>query len=287
MTPKALRHRRRNNSQILTMAQKHILLIDDDPILGDIMKRRLEEDGYRATWERDGEMGLSAMATLRPDLVLLDIIMPKVNGYEVLERMGKDPNISGIPVIVVSNSGQPVEIERILKLGVRDYIVKAHFSPEEVIQKVRGVVGEGEKGATSDLPKKAPGDTKILLIEDDPMLSEIAADRFRHDGYKVVLAHDGKEGLRIAGEEMPDLILLDIIMPGMSGFEVLRQLKEDEKLRVLPVIIFSNLAQDRDIAEGRRLGAVDFFIKANHTPAQVVEKVKSVLAHLESFQGKA
>ena len=266
------------------MAKKIILLIDDDPTLGDIMKTRIEEDGYLCVWEHDGHAGLERMRELHPDLLLLDIVMPRMNGYEVLETIHKDPLLSPVPVIVISNSGQPVEIERILDLGVKDYIVKAHFSPEEVMEKVENVIGPGEakglSGVDAPIPKKPPEQTKILIIEDDVMLSDIASDRFRRDGYQVVTAVDGKEGLLAVNRERPDIVLLDIIMPGMSGFEVLKQLKEDGELKNIPVVIFSNLAQERDIARGRKLGAVDFFVKANFTPAQVVERVKDILAKL-------
>lgn len=265
------------------MAKKIILLVDDDPTLGDIMKRRIEEEGYVCIWEHDGRMGLEKMRDLHPDLVLLDIVMPYMNGYEVLEETHADSVLSKIPIVVISNSGQPVEIQRILDFGVKDYIVKAHFSPDEVILKVRNIIGPGETSGVSLAalqPKKSPEETKILIIEDDLMLSDIASERFRHDGYQVVSVADGREGLAAAERERPDLVLLDIIMPGMSGFEVLKQLKQDEQLKHIPVVIFSNLAQDRDIAEGRRLGAIDFFVKANFTPAQVVERVKEILAKL-------
>src|SRR4051812_4327704 len=114
--------------------KKKILIIEDEQILGDILLNKLFEQGYDAAWELDGEAGLLKMREFKPDLILLDVVMPKKDGYEVLADMQKDPALAKLPVIIISNSGQPVEIERIVSLGAKDYIVKAQFSPDEVLE---------------------------------------------------------------------------------------------------------------------------------------------------------
>ncbi len=261
------------------MSKKTILLVDDDAILGEVLRNRLEEEGYACLWESDGEKGLETMRAVHPDLLLLDIVMPNMNGYEVLEVINRDASLVSIPVIVISNSGQPVEIERILGLGVKDYIVKAQFSPEEVITKIKKIIGGGiQPNAETNPSKKSPAETKLLIVEDEVMLSDIASDRFRHDGYQVFNACDGKEALVKAKEVHPDLILLDLIMPGIGGFDVLRTLKANPATASVPVVIFSNLAQESDILESRRLGAIDFLVKANFTPSQLLERVRILLA---------
>lgn len=262
------------------MNKKVILLIEDDAVLGEIMKKRIEEDGYRCFWEHDGKDGIAKLLETRPDLILLDIVMPNMNGYEVLERINADKTLFAIPVVVISNSGQPVEIEKILKLGVKDYIVKAHFSPEEVLEKVKNLIGGGGERVISDPLRfaKALAETKILIIEDEQMLSDIVSKRFREDKFQVFIANNGEVGLDMAEDVRPDLILLDLIMPGMGGFDVLKKLKESNDLRVIPVVILSNLAQEGEIARARRLGVADFLVKADFTPTQIVERTKSILA---------
>jgi len=123
---------------------KKILLIEDDEILLDILQRKLKQEGYDISLARDGEDGLSKMKEDKPDLVLLDIIMPKKNGFEVLYEMQNDSTLSGVPVIIISNSGQPVEIDRAKQMGARDYIVKTHFDPAEVLTKVVEQLGKEE-----------------------------------------------------------------------------------------------------------------------------------------------
>lgn len=120
---------------------KKILLVEDEELMIDILQRKLEKEGYEVSVARDGEEGLEAMKRSRPDLTLLDIIMPKMGGFEVMEEMQKDPKLKEIPVIVISNSGQPVELDRAQKLGAKDWLIKTEFDPQEVIEKVKKQIG--------------------------------------------------------------------------------------------------------------------------------------------------
>ena len=106
-----------------------------------LLQKKLVASGYEVSVARDGEEGLSMMRQDRPDLVLLDIIMPRKGGLEVMEEMKEDKELNGIPIIVVSNSGQPVELDRARALGAKDWLVKTEFEPEEVLQKVEKQIG--------------------------------------------------------------------------------------------------------------------------------------------------
>jgi DNA-binding response OmpR family regulator len=121
------------------------------------------------------------------------------------------------------------------------------------------------------------GKRRVLLVEDERMLAEMYATKFTMEGYEVVKAFDGAEGLAAAKESDPDIILLDIIMPKLDGFAVLKELRADPKLKSVPVVLLTNLGQDDDVSKGKKLGATDYFVKADHTPAEVVEKVKQTL----------
>lgn len=116
---------------------KKILLIEDDEILIGLLEKKIVQEGYDCITARNGLEGLEKMKETNPDIVLLDIIMPKMSGLEVMEEMQKDEKLKGIPVIVISNSGQPVEIDRIQKLGARDWLIKTEFNPQEVMEKVK------------------------------------------------------------------------------------------------------------------------------------------------------
>ena len=116
---------------------------------------------------------------------------------------------------------------------------------------------------------------KILIIEDDVFLNELMAKKLIEEGFDVLKAANGEEGLEQARQEKPDLILLDLILPGMDGFEILEKLKEDTETSSIPVIILSNLGQREDIERGFDLGADDYLIKAHFTPDEIVERARA------------
>lgn len=114
----------------------------------------------------------------------------------------------------------------------------------------------------------------ILIVEDDEFLRSLTAKRLEKEGYRVSVAVDGESAMTAAVENKPTLILLDLLLPGVDGFEVLKRLKAHDVLKVIPVIVFSNLGQKEDIEKASSLGADDFLIKANFTLDDVVNKIK-------------
>ena len=115
---------------------------------------------------------------------------------------------------------------------------------------------------------------RILIIEDDEFLLGLLVEKLTKEQFIVSVAFDGEEGLKKLKQEEPDLIILDLILPGMHGFEFLKRIKKDPKTSQIPVIILSNLGQRQEIEQGIKLGAVDYLVKANFTPKEIVEKIK-------------
>ena len=275
--------------------KKKVLIIEDELAHLDVMRQKLEKEGYNVAAATDGEAGYTMITTMNPDLILLDVILPKINGFDILERMQKD-NIH-TPVIVVSNSGQPVEVDRALALGALDFLVKAEFDPSDVVEKVRRVLGDASAGAppgrpdapsvrvaSSSLPSSSTvvgNDTvktlKILIIEDDRFLRDLIQQKLTKEGFTTLVAVDGEEGVKIAKEQKPHLVLLDLILPGIDGFEILRKLKSDAETSAIPVIVLSNLGQKEDMDRAMKAGAEDFMVKAHFTPTEIVSKIRSIL----------
>jgi len=121
---------------------KKILIIEDEKIMLNLLRDKLEREGYDVSIAHNGEEGLEKMKEVSPDIILLDIIMPKMGGFEVMEEMAKSEKLKNIPVIVISNSGQPVELEKVKNLGARDWLIKTEFDPQEVLQKVKKQLGD-------------------------------------------------------------------------------------------------------------------------------------------------
>jgi CheY-like chemotaxis protein len=121
---------------------KKILLIEDEKIMIGLLEKKLTREGYDVSVAENGEEGLEMMRKLKPDIVLLDIIMPKMGGFEVMEEMNKDPELKKIPIVIISNSGQPIELGKARELGARDWLIKTEFDPQEVLEKVKKQIGE-------------------------------------------------------------------------------------------------------------------------------------------------
>jgi DNA-binding response OmpR family regulator len=119
--------------------------------------------------------------------------------------------------------------------------------------------------------------SRILIVDDDAFLSGIYATKLELEGFEVLSARDGEEGVKTAAAEKPDLILLDVLMPKLDGFEALKRLKAEPATKDIPVIMLTNLGQKEDIEKGMQDGAVDYLIKAHFVPAEAVEKIKKVL----------
>lgn len=294
--------------------QKRIVVAEDDAVLRDALGGKLVKSGYLVERAEDGVIAIEKIRETHPDCVLLDILMPRKSGIEVLEDMNKDPALKNIPAIIISNSGQPAEIKRAQELGARDFLIKAVFDPNEVLEKVRNLL---EKGATQDAakgeewdirtqnvtaagaisspvpeqgttpaPGKAPGAPSagmdknkifILVVEDDKFLRELLVRKLGGEGFDVKNAIDAEMAFSILAERTPNIILLDLILPGVDGFEILARIKANPKLVDIPVIILSNLGQKEDLDKAMALGAKDFMVKANFTLDEIVTKVHSIV----------
>lgn len=266
--------------------KKKILIVEDEQALLDLLRAKLSRENYDVEVAADGAEGLAKIKSWQPELILLDIVMPKMDGYEVLERMHEE-NIK-IPVIIISNSGQPVEIEKTKKLGAVDHLIKTEFNPIDVIDKVRNYIDGGEESVreraktmpvlkeSKDVPLVG---IKVLLVEDDAFLREICSKKLVKEGFTVYEALDGEMALNGYVEIKPDIILLDIILPAIDGFQILHQIRSnaDASISKIPVIMLSNLGQDDDIKKAMEMGANDYLVKAHFTTEEIVGKIKKTL----------
>jgi DNA-binding response OmpR family regulator len=272
----------------MSEGDKKILIIEDEEVLIQLISAKLKKAGYKVETASDGEEGLDKIKNFSPDLILLDIVMPKVNGYEVLEQMQKGQ--IKIPVIIISNSGQAVEIEKTEKLGAVDFLVKANFNPEDVLNKVNNYLSIDQNKKDTVLepskiikPEKNEKvqqlNIKIFLVEDDSFLSDICGKKLVNEGYEVYTAVDGKEALDGIIANKPDLVLLDIILPSMDGFQVLSAVRsnQDETVAKVPIIMLSNLGQEEDVKKAMDAGANDYLIKAHFTTEEIVQKIREIL----------
>ncbi len=190
-----------------------VLLIEDDQHSVDLLTIYLEGAGFDVVVRRDGEAGLEAARLLRPAAIVLDVMLPRLNGWEFLGRAKADDSIARIPVVIVSMLD---ERGKGFAFGAADYLVKPvnHLDLEATLR----ALTDGKGGAQP---------LKVLAIDDDPLAITLVESLLEPEGFVVVRALGGEDGVRAAEAEQPTLILLDLLMPGMDGFEVLERLQSD------------------------------------------------------------
>ena len=123
-----------------TSTPTHVLIVEDDVFLAEIYQKKFEMEGFKVSMAQNGEKGLADIKKKKPDIVLLDILLPKLDGFRVLETAKEDPSIKNIPIILLTNLGQKDDVQHGLEKGAVDYLIKTHFKPSEVVDKVRAVL---------------------------------------------------------------------------------------------------------------------------------------------------
>lgn len=259
------------------MSEK-ILIALGDPSLSEDLSKKLAGKGYKVETVISGKDVLSKASSSKPDLILLDILLPDKNGYEVLTEKILNKDTSEISVIVMSNGGNPIQMNKIPETpSIKDYIIKTHITSDEVMDKIekafgREVVKEGE-GSEIKVTKK---DKKILWVEDDRLLGNILSKKFESSGYDLLKATTGPEAFAILEKDIPHLIVLDILLPEMNGFDVLQKIKINESWKNIPIIMLSNLSKQSDIEKAKQLGANRFIVKAAVSLDEIIAEVENL-----------
>ncbi len=253
-----------------------ILLAISNKSFSMILSEKLNKRGYATLVIDNGEEALKYMREQNPDIAIIDLILSVKDGYEVLSEKSLDRFITKIPVMVMSNSGSPIEVRRIPSTSsVKDYIIKTHIEPEEVVEKIEKFFGHQYVKEIDDSKKNFihRPQKKILWIEDDKLLGMILMKKFESYGHIVYKAENGNEALGLLNKDKPDVILLDILLPDMDGFVFLQKIKMNENFRNVPVIVLSNVSKESDREKAKALGAVKYLVKAVVSLDEIVKEV--------------
>lgn len=255
------------------MAEKILIVLEEDLFLGNVINEKIKKEGFETLFINNARIALSQMENFKPDLVILDISLKTINPFKVLEEKNARQDLRQIPVITISPSGDVDEIRRVLDLGVRDYIVKSQFSADELVSKVKiQLVKTGKKDGKNFLEGR-----KIMWVEDDQFLSNLIARKLSQQKSQLLFSRTGEEALKVLEQDQPDVILLDLLLPGISGFDVLKAVKSNNKLKDIPVIILSNFTQNNEIERTRAMGADRFLTKATVVLDDIVKEIQNVL----------
>jgi len=218
-----------------------VLVIEDDPTAAELLTRHLSGAGYRTEVARTGKEGLSRAAQLKPAAITLDVILPEADGWEVITRLKSDEATSSIPIIVVSVVDNP---ELGIALGAIDYFVK----PVDSSRLIKRLEEFGLKRG------QGPDKARVLVVDDEPFNRDWLSHVLEPAGFAVVEATGGRQAIELAKSEKPDLVLLDLMMPEVSGFDVVEALRADDKTREMPIMVLTSATlteEDKRFLNGR------------------------------------
>lgn len=276
---------------------KRILIIDDDPIVIRELKIIFKKEKYRLDFVLTGAEGLQRIREETPDLVLLDLRMPEIDGFQVLEELQKREDLKNLPVIVITAADLAGDEKRGLPENVKGVIVKGQIDKRTLLARINEVL-QGESRTPSitsgmdvqtaqrmvgRIKRKAEegGLVKILIAEDRIDNLILIKETLRSTGYTVHTASNGQEALEIAKKERPDLILMDMQMPVMNGFEATKHIREIEDLKNIPIIALTARAMKGDEEKTLAAGCSDYLSKPV-MPKDLLKKVEEWLRKKES-----
>ncbi|MER2519300.1 MAG: response regulator [Bdellovibrionales bacterium] len=224
---------------------KILLVIDDDPTVGELLTEILKDIAV-VVCAKNGSEGLNAFFNYRPDLVLLNDRMPDMRGMTVLETVQADERLNSTPIVMLTARKDREHIQKVMVAGALGYIVKP-FDPKAVTTRIRNFL--------------AFRDTCVLIADDDESVCDVLRETFRRSGVEVKTAFDGKTAIKLVRECKPRLFLLDWMMPGAEGPEVLRFVRNDPLLARTQVIMLTARQREEDVREGIKHGAIEYIVK--------------------------
>ncbi len=230
--------------------KERILVVEDSALIRQTIVRELKRNGYTVLQAVNGENGLAVAKSEKPDLITLDIIMPGIDGYETCERLRNDPVTHDIPVIMITSCDSVEERMKGFESGAVEYFIKP-FAVDQLANYIN-ILFE---------TKKVRRKEKILIIEDTRTTLHIIKHIMEKQGFNLITAENGKEGLEKIKQHKPDIILSDIYMPILDGFQVCHKVKVSLETKHTPLILLTSSGKKEDILKGLALGANDYIIK--------------------------
>ena len=265
---------------------QRVLVVEDNPINQQVVREQLEQMGLVVQVAENGQEGVDAVASGGIDLVLMDIQMPVMDGYQATRLIRQQQ--PDLPIIALTAAALFEDRQKALAAGMNDHLGKP-FTGQQLFEHLQPwletrALEQPQKAAQTEAEEQAASpqvslarlnqQPSLLIVDDQPANIKVLANQLKED-YRIQVANSGPRALKIArSDSSPDLILLDIMMPEMDGYEVCRELKQDPQTSNLPVIFLSALSETDDEEKGLNLGAVDYITKPFH-PAVVKSRIRN------------
>lgn len=262
------------------MNGKNVLVIEDNPLNMKLVKQLITLANYHAIEAFTAEDGLQLAKDTHPDLILLDIQLPGMDGLSALRIMKNDAAIKDIPVIALTAHAMSGDEMKAREAGCDGYLIKP-IDTEQFFKTLK-IYLEREKTDTKSEPVKStrdeasPRGPTILVVDDDPLNVKLLSASLGATGYRILKAFGGMEAIEMVKANTPDLILLDIMMPDMDGYEVIQKLKRHPETKDIPIVLITALEGEEEKARGLAVGADEFLNKPVNT-AELETRVLSLL----------
>lgn len=265
--------------------QATILVVEDEPVTLTILLQHLKRLHLQVSVARNGEEALRQVRIAKPDLILLDIMMPGIDGFETCRRLKSNIATKDIPVIFLTALTHTADKVKAFEVGGVDYIMKpaqfqeiaARVNTRLTIQKLQKQLQA--KSSYSISGKQGMSDDAkaiVLIVEDNPMTLRLLRTYLDKAGFGTLAAPSGEEALQQMKDTLPDIILLDVVMPGIDGFETCRHLKNSPATKDIPVIFMTALSDTDSKVKAFEMGGADYITKPHHY-AEVVARVTTHL----------
>ncbi len=266
-----------------------LLLVEDDPFIAEIYKKKFTSSGFDVVNVVTGKAVLKEVQVQKFDIILLDLVIPEMGGKDVLKELRTNKEYDqNLKIVVFSNLSSSEDRDECLNLGADGFISKTEFSPSEVVAEVNRFLTQfSEQKKNNDRQSKAPEERthlgkKILLIEDELVFVDMFGKRLTDEGYTVTALHDGTSGLQAALDGTFDLVITDVMMPGMDGRDLVKKLKEAESENNTPIFIFSASLDDIAVKELIDSKIADkVFLKTDTTPSDLAYAVNDFFKERE------
>jgi CheY-like chemotaxis protein len=259
-----------------------VLVVEDDANNLDVASRIIRASGHEALVAADGVAGLDLARVERPDAVLVDLLLPRMDGWSLTRSLRTEPWAASIPIIAVSALALPSDRARAIEAGCDDFVSKP-FAPAEL----RAILLRYFPGGAAHVPIPRDGATparapaplalgRVLIVDDEIANVELLARRLEAIGCQTQVASSGERAIALARSEQPDLILLDVMMPGIDGWQTCRRLKSQPETADIPVIFVTAKDRYEDLSKGFEVGGVDYLTKP-FEPIELAARVRSAI----------
>jgi DNA-binding response OmpR family regulator len=284
---------------------KKVLIVEDDPMLSEIYQKKFEKTKeYEVLKAVTGTETLEKISKEKPDLVLLDLVLPEMDGFEIIRKVRKDEKLDDVVIIPFSNLAQEENKEKAEEMGANGFIAKSEYTPGQLVEKVGKLLkeieedseGKSQKGKKEEKGKSGKSDKKddkekeikknkrisgqgdILMIEDENVFAEVFGVKLENKGFEVKTTETAKNGLAEASAGEFDLIITDIVLPDRKGSEIVNEIRHTKKNKKTPILILADETDSKEeLDKAQSLGAGKILDKNKITPDDLVGECKKAI----------